>query len=40
MDETIEIIQNGEYQSENPITMEDESTMAEILEVAAEEMVG
>ena len=38
MEEVIEIIQEGEYKGENPSTMEDDTTMKEMLEVAAEEV--
>lgn len=38
MEEVITIEQFGEYQGEDPTTMEDESTEKEILSAAAEEM--
>ena len=38
MNETIEIIQAGEYKGEAPSTMEDECTVAEMLVVAAKEV--
>lgn len=39
METEITILQEGEYMGENPETMEDAETEAEILEVAAEEIL-
>lgn len=38
MEEVITIEQTGEYMGEDPATMEDSDTAAEMLEVAAEEL--
>ena len=38
MNEQIIITQSGEYEGENPLTMEDSDTAAEMLQVAAEEV--
>lgn len=40
MIETVEITQEGEYMGENPATMEDKLTEAEMLEVIASEIKG
>lgn len=38
MEETITIKQDGTYMGENPATMEDSETVAEMLEVVADEI--